>query len=178
MRPDRRARLAQRSEGAPVVAHALHLSRYVFKTATSNRSVGLLPEGKLLWTYRESKTRKFTAIKLDPLEFLSRFLQHVLPSGFVRVRTFGWLHPAAKVRLNRVRALLRQQPLLTPAQEQTWLGPTQPNQPAPTPPAQLASKPEVACTPFCVRCQKAMRWIGSWNPGQPAPIPKRPKRPP
>jgi hypothetical protein len=84
-----------------------YLSRYVFKTATSNRQVQLLPEGKLLWTYRQSKTRQFTSLKLEPLKFVSRFLQHVLPRGFARVRTFGWLHPAAKVRANRVRALLK-----------------------------------------------------------------------
>jgi len=47
------------------------------------------------------------------------FLQHTLPPHFARVRTFGWLHPAAKVRANRVRALLHQAPLLTPAEQQT-----------------------------------------------------------
>jgi Putative transposase/Transposase zinc-binding domain len=155
-----------------------YLSRYVFKTATSNRPVGLLPEGKLLWTYRESKTRQFTSLKLDPLEFLSRFLQHVLPPGFARVRTFGWLHPAAKVRLNRVRALLRLKPVLTPAEVQTWHPLAEPKPQAQTPSAEPVSKPEVACVPFCVRCQKAMRLISSWKPGQPVAIPKRPRRPP
>jgi hypothetical protein len=51
---------------------------------------------------------------------MSRFLQHTLPRGFARVRTFGWLHPAAKVRANRVRALLHEKPLLTAAEKQTW----------------------------------------------------------
>jgi hypothetical protein len=84
-----------------------------------------LPEGKLLWTYRESKTRKFTSLKREPLEFMSRFLQHTLPRGFARVRTFGWLHPAAKVRANRVRALLHEKPLLTNAEKQTWNPPSE-----------------------------------------------------
>ncbi len=48
-----------------------YLSRYIFKTATSNRPVQLLPEGKLLWTYRESKSRKFTSLKLELLELMS-----------------------------------------------------------------------------------------------------------
>jgi hypothetical protein len=144
-----------------------YLSRYIFKTATSNRKVQLLAEGKVLWTYRQSKTRQFTSIKLDPLDFMSRFLQHVLPRGFARVRTFGWLHPAAKVRANRVRALLRQKPVLTPAEEQTWEPPAAAAQPQ-TP------KPEVSCTPFCSRCQQAMRLVGSWRAGQPLLYPKRP----
>jgi len=43
-----------------------------------------------------------------------RIVVHVLPAGFHRVRLFGWLHPAARLRLNRVRALLRQPPLPSP----------------------------------------------------------------
>ena len=57
---------------------------------------------------------------------MRRFLQHILPRGFARVRTFGWLHPAAKVRGNRVRALLRAPPLLRPAEQQAWQPPADP----------------------------------------------------
>jgi hypothetical protein len=145
-----------------------YLSRYIFKTATSNRPVQLLPEGKLLWTYRQSKTRKFSSLKLEPLEFMSRFLQHTLPRGFARVRTFGWLHPAAKVRANRVRALLRQKPLLTPAEKQTWHPPAQPTRQDPPPVVSPAP-----CTPRCPRCLLAMKRIGSWRAGQ-APLQPRP----
>jgi hypothetical protein len=149
-----------------------YLSRYVFKTATSNRPVQRLPEGQLLWTYRQSKTRQFTSIKLEPVQFMSRFLQHVLPRGFARVRTFGWLHPAAKVRLNRVRALLRQKPLLTPTEQQTWHPPPAPEpETAPAPPP---SKPQVPGTALCPHCQQAMRRVGSWRAGQPLLYPKRP----
>jgi hypothetical protein len=146
-----------------------YLSRYVFKTATSNRAVQLLPGGKLMWTYRQSKTRHWTSIQLEPLEFMSRFLQHTLPRGFARVRTFGWLHPAAKVRANRVRALLRQKPLLTPAEAQTWKPAVLP--PVKTPPAPMPERPG---SPLCPRCQKAMRLVGCWRVGQPLPFPKRP----
>jgi len=146
-----------------------YLSRYVFKTATSNRKVQLLPEGKLRWTYRESKTGNFTSIKLQPWEFMSRFLQHTLPRGFARIRTFGWLHPAAKVRANRVRALLRATPLLTPAEEQTWHPPADP----PLEVAQ-APAPQVRGAPHCPRCHKAMQWVGSWRGAQVLLYPKRP----
>jgi hypothetical protein len=147
-----------------------YLSRYVFKTATANQPVQLLPDGKVRWNYRDSQTRKLTAIHLDPLEFLRRFLQHILPRGYARVRTFGWLHPAAKVRANRVRALLRQPPLLTPAEEQTWKPPADPELEPPE------SQPLVTCSaPLCPRCQQVMRLVGSWRTGQ---IPLYPKRPP
>jgi hypothetical protein len=146
-----------------------YLARYVFKTATSNRTLQRLPGGKLRWSYRESKTGRLTAIQLEPREFMARFLQHTLPRGFARVRTFGWLHPAAKVRANRVRALLRQPPLLSAVEEQTWAPPLDPE-------LELVATQTlvVSSTPLCPRCQQVMRLVGSWRPGQPLLYPKRP----
>ena len=153
--------------------HALgYLSRYVFKTATSNRPVPLLPGGKVQWNYRESKTGRNTSIRLEPLDWMSRFLQHILPSGFARVRTFGWLHPAAKVRGNRVRALLRTQPVLSAREQQTWQGSALPSAAAPDP-APVAPAPPAR--PACPVCQCAMVLVGTWHAGQ---RPLRPKRPP
>ena len=147
-----------------------YLSRYVFKTATSNRDVRQLPDGRLRWDYRESKTGRMASIKLGPLEFIGRFLQHVLPRGFARVRTFGWLHPAAKVRGNRVRALLNQHPVLNPAEKQTWQPPPDPDDLENPPPQNIPA----GLVPLCPRCQKAMQWVGSWHPTRPMLYPKRP----
>jgi hypothetical protein len=146
-----------------------YLARYVFKTATSNRTVPLLPEGRLRWNYRDSATGKLTSIKLEPLDFMGRFLQHVLPRHFARVRTFGWLHPAAKVRANRVRALLREKPLLTRKEKETWQPPPDPDLETPG-----GAKVAVCWAPLCPRCQKAMRRMGAWRPGQAILYPKRP----
>ncbi len=157
-----------------------YLSRYVFKTATSNRIVQRLPEGKLRWDYRESKTGKLTSIKLEPLEFMGRFLQHILPRSFARVRTFGWLHPAAKVRANRVRALLRQAPLLTQAEQQTWNPPADPDLELPGEQARARATASgqalnaVCSAPRCPRCQQVMGLVGSWQPGRAMLYPKRP----
>ena len=146
-----------------------YLARYVFKTATANRKVQRLPGGQLRWDYRESKTGQPASLTLEPLEWMARFLQHILPRSFARVRTFGWLHPAAKVRANRVRALLGQQPLLTPAEEHTWNPPADPDLEPPDGETVVAS-----CAPLCPRCQHVMRWVGAWRPGQPMLYPKRP----
>jgi len=146
-----------------------YLARYVFKSATGNKSVLLQPDGKVRWDYRDSKTDRPAAITLEPLVWMSRFLQHVLPRGFARVRTFGWLHPAAKVRANRVRALLGENPVLTPAEQAAWQAP-------------LVSKleptsdqpPSEPCGPLCPRCHQPMQRVGSWRPGQAMPWPKKP----
>jgi Putative transposase/Transposase zinc-binding domain len=169
-----------------------YLSRYVFKTATSNRIVHRLPDGRVLWPYRDSQTGQPATITLAPLDWMSRFLQHILPPHFARVRTFGWLHPAAKVRANRVRALLRANPLLTPAEQRVWWPPDDagmaPDQtPLPGPaatldplvPAPTTTTDKSCSTPSCPRCQRAMRLVGSFRPGQPflhhlLPLPNRP----
>ena len=153
-----------------------YLSRYVFKTATSNRPVPLGPDGKLRWNYRESKTGRDTSVTLDPLEWMSRFLQHILPPHFARVRTFGWLHPAAKVRGNRVRALLRTQAVLSPAEQKAWQqgGALTPGTSREEPP--VVQVPPRGCPPACPVCQRAMVLVGSWHAGQPPLL--RPKRPP
>ena len=76
----------------------------------------------MLWPYRDSNTAEHKSIPLDLTELIRRYLQHVLPKGFCRVRLFGWLHPAGKIRGNRVRALLKEAPILTAQERQTWQG--------------------------------------------------------
>ena len=147
-----------------------YLSRYVFKTATGNRRLKVLPDGQVLWPYRQSKTGKFMVVQLEPREFLRRFIQHVLPRSFARVRTFGWLHPAAKVRGNRVRALLREQPRLTATEQATWQPPADP-EPETTP---VATPLRGRGAPLCPCCQQAMRWVGSWYAGLGLRPPNRP----
>jgi len=155
-----------------------YLARYVFKTATANRKLPLLPEGKVRWDYRASKTGRPAAIQLEPLELIRRFLQHVLPRNFARVRTFGWLHPAAKVRANRVRALLRKPPLLSPAEQAAWHPPGEPagqmERPAPDVPPHPQSATKNPHPYLCPRCQKAMRLVGAWSAGRRRLFPNRP----
>jgi hypothetical protein len=153
-----------------------YLARYVFKTATGNRLVQELPDGRLRWPYRDSRTQQNTAIALEPFEWMRRFLQHILPPYFARVRTFGFFHPAAKVRLNRVRALLHEKPLLTPVEKETWQ-PPQPEEeqapspagakpPAAPPPAGRDAKTTAPCGPICPHCHKVMLRVGAWRTPQ------------
>jgi hypothetical protein len=137
-----------------------YLSRYVFKTATGDRDLPLLPDGWVRWRYRQSTTGHWQHVDLEPGELIRRFLQHVLPSGFHRVRRFGWLHPAARAKLNRVRALLRQAPVLTDAEQAAW----QPPQSELEPPEPL---PAPESKPLCPHCRRPMIHCGSWAQGQP-----------
>lgn len=136
-----------------------YLSRYVFKTATGNRLLERLPDGRVRWPYRDSATGRPAHLDLDPHELIRRFLQHILPAGFHRVRRFGWLHPAARVKRNRVRALLELAPQLTEAERTAWQPPTH-DWEGPEP------EPAPAPTPVCPRCRRPMVRVGSWRAGQ------------
>jgi hypothetical protein len=148
-----------------------YLSRYIFKTATGDRRLVQRSDGQLLWPYRESTTGQRRTLALTPTELIRRFLQHVLPKGYTRVRCFGWFHPAAKVKLNRVRALLKQKPVLTQAEQETWQTPQQWQEPRDEEPLQPDSS-----SPVCRRCGVPMRWLAQWQPGE--HLPRPPPAPP
>jgi hypothetical protein len=43
---------------------------------------------------------------MDAMEFIRRFLQHVLPTGFMKIRYYGFLSPSCAVPLQKIRALI------------------------------------------------------------------------
>ena len=146
-----------------------YLSRYIFKTATANRTVELLPNGKVRWPYRDSKTGQHQFLELEAHQLISRFLQHVLPPGYCRVRLFGWLHPAAKRRANRVRALLKQAPILSQEERRAWQPPLADEEIL----LEGETTTVLPLLPMCPRCQKPMTLIGGWKAGQlPPPLPR------
>ncbi len=83
-----------------------YLSRYVFRTALSNSRLLADHAGLITFAYTESRTGENKTCTLQAHAFLHRFLQHVLPKGFQRLRHYGWLHPRAKTRFLRVQTLL------------------------------------------------------------------------
>jgi len=83
-----------------------YLARYVARTALSSKRLVDQSDHSVTFSYRESKTNTERTVTLTGEAFLHRFLQHVLPKGFRRIRTYGWLSPAAKQRFQTVRTLL------------------------------------------------------------------------
>ena len=77
-----------------------YLGRYTHRVAISNHRLVSFVEGKVTFRWRDSahnNEQKLMTLELD--EFLRRFLLHLLPKGFVRIRNFGFL-------ANRRRATL------------------------------------------------------------------------
>jgi hypothetical protein len=93
-----------------------YLAAYVYRTAFSAERILRDDSQSITFTYRDSKEPGLRFARLTPEQFLHRFLQHVLPRGFQRVRYFGWLSAAAQRKWQRVVALLdcRPPPLCPP----------------------------------------------------------------
>ena len=92
-----------------------YLAAYVCKSAfKEERLAGTDEKGRVLLRYKDSADQQWKSEPLEPLELIRRWLLHVLPKGFVAVRHFGWLSPAAGRALRRVRFLLGQGPVQKP----------------------------------------------------------------
>lgn len=87
-----------------------YLAKYVYKTAISNNRISSCEDGKVTFNYRDySDDNKIKTMSLDGHEFIRRFLTHVLPNGFMRIRSFGFLaNSCKKKRLQQILKLLSQ----------------------------------------------------------------------
>ena len=150
---------AKRPFGGPEAVLA-YLARYTHRVAISNsRLVALTERGvSFRWKdYRASKGGKLEikTMTLPAEEFLRRFLVHVLPSGFHRIRHYGLLAAGARADIGRLRALIA--PLAKQASADE--------------PADEQAAPDLACP--C--CGGRMRLVEVFSRGQ-APRALPPKR--
>jgi len=83
-----------------------YLAPYVFRVAISNNRILKVENDRVTFRYREGDSGKWRTAKLPAEEFIRRFLQHVLPKGFVKVRYFGLFAPGNRHRLKLAQALL------------------------------------------------------------------------
>jgi hypothetical protein len=87
-----------------------YLSRYTHRVAISNSRLVALDNAGVTFKwkdYRLERRYRFKTMTLDPAEFIRRFLMHVLPRGFHRIRHFGLFASAVRTRnIEHIRALL------------------------------------------------------------------------
>ncbi len=87
--------------------HALaYLARYVFRVAISNKRILSLENGVVTFEYEDGETKEWKICRVAAEEFIRRFLQHVLPKGFIKVRYYGLFAPSNRKVLKKVRTLL------------------------------------------------------------------------
>jgi hypothetical protein len=79
-----------------------YLAPYVFRVAIGNHRIVRVTAGEdgqaeVVFRYKPSGSRSYKTRKVSAEEFICLFLQHVLPSGFQKVRHFGFMHKRSKV---------------------------------------------------------------------------------
>ena len=92
--------------GAEIVLK--YLARYTHKAAISNHRLVALADGRVSFRWKDyAHGGRQGIMTLDSVEFVRRFLMHVLPSGFVRVRHYRLLaNRHRQEKLARCRELL------------------------------------------------------------------------
>jgi hypothetical protein len=97
-----------------------YLGRYTHRVAISNQRIVALKEGMVTFTYRNRNTKQLLQITIQAVEFIRRFLLHILPKGFVRIRHFGFLaNRHRSENLARLQSLLGVLPGVHESAQQT-----------------------------------------------------------
>jgi hypothetical protein len=93
-----------------------YLARYTHRVAISNRRLVSMSDAAVSFRWKDYADGNAPKVMtVDGVEFVRRFLQHVLPGGFVRIRHFGFLaNRCRNAKLARCRALLGTPPPAVP----------------------------------------------------------------
>jgi endogenous inhibitor of DNA gyrase (YacG/DUF329 family) len=83
-----------------------YLAPYIHRVAISDRNILSLSDRRVTFRYKDGQTNHFKTSTLNVFEFIRRFLQHVLPKGFVKMRYYGFLATKKRKILIHIRQLL------------------------------------------------------------------------
>ena len=128
-----------------------YLAPYIFRVALSNNRLLNVENDCVTFRYRDTETGTEKRCILSAEEFLHRFLQHVLPKNFVKVRYYGFFAPTLRARLTALRQSL------APTAELTIRSADQPA----NSPASPALQPHPL---LCPHCRQPMLFVHSLAP--------------
>jgi len=100
-----------------------YFGRYVNRVAIANYRIVDINGRRVSFRYYDNPDGgKEKVLTLDAVEFIRRFLQHVLPKGYMRIWHYGLHHNRKRAQLSQARQLLGETPDLPPAPELTLTG--------------------------------------------------------
>mgnify|MGYP005752846707 FL=1 len=146
--------------GGPAAVLA-YLARYTHRVAISNHRLVRLDDHAVRFRWKDYRTAdaatgavKIKTMALSPNEFIRRFLLHVLPAGFHRIRHYGFLAKGVQApALDQLRSLI------TAQADEPAASPPEPEAPAAEPPP---AEPRA-----CPCCGGALRLVEVFSRGQP-----------
>ena len=127
-----------------------YLAPYVFKVAISDSRIVKVDGRNVFIRYKKTGSERQRIMKLDVMEFIRRFLQHVLPTGFMKVRHYGFLSPSSSISLDHIRKLLEKAYDIKVVESE--------------------SKPETVPSIICPHCGGALKYCYSILPFQMIPL--------
>jgi len=136
-----------------------YMGTYVARTAISDRRILDVNEDSVTFRWKDREHDRTETLTLPGIEFVRRYLRHVLPRRLRSVRYYGFCHPAAKTKRLRVQLHSGMQVQLGDTTEAA-----SPDEPTPS-------------TPPCPHCKQPMQLIGSirlWRHKRGPPGPHRP----
>jgi hypothetical protein len=83
-----------------------YLSRYVFRVAISNNRIKSMENQVIKYQYKDRQKKTWKTMTLTAMEFIRRFLQHVLPKGLMKIRHYGFLNPNSPFSIEQLRELI------------------------------------------------------------------------
>jgi hypothetical protein len=110
-----------------------YFAPYIYRIALTNNHLETLDDGQVTFRFKRRGGAGWRRLTLPAEAFIHRFLQHVLPRGFPKVRAYGLLSPSRRKRLPQLRTLLTTDLLTAPTPE--GASPRAPALPSPTPAA-------------------------------------------
>jgi hypothetical protein len=83
-----------------------YLARYVYQVFLGESAIGECDATGITFRYRKSGSRRIRSMRLEPMEFIRRFLQHVLPSRFCKIRHYGLHHSSKRKTIRLLQAAM------------------------------------------------------------------------
>jgi|APSaa5957512622_1039677.scaffolds.fasta_scaffold34333_1 hypothetical protein len=83
-----------------------YLAQYIFRIAIAPSRIIEVTKTHVTFKYQNSDTKKWKRCTLETFEFMRRYLQHVLPSGFTKVRHYGFMAANCKFALEHIVSLI------------------------------------------------------------------------
>lgn len=82
-----------------------YLAPYIFRVAISDSRIISINNRTVTFSYKKTKSRRLRKTSMDVMVFMSRFLQHVLPSGFAKVRHYGFMNGNCAVSIQQIKLM-------------------------------------------------------------------------
>jgi hypothetical protein len=83
-----------------------YLAPYIYRVAITNNRIEKLQNGKVTFRFKNSDTHQWETSTVPVFDFIHRFLQHVLPKSFIKIRYYGFMAPNKRNLLAVAKYLL------------------------------------------------------------------------